>query len=231
MSEQKTIDYLTEDVEIPGQKYLVLSILSPSFLKTKNNSDIRGIKFRGAYPTYEEALKRAEYLQSIDPTFNVFVADVGKWLPIEDDPLKASEANYAEAKLNNLMKSYLENQNKAKELYEKRKNELIMQAINENKKKKKTKKNKKPVHATSVNESVVNNDLSISDLKLDGESEVNIDLEKINEDIEVKKNDMNQITDEIEEKSDKLQEIEAELKRAQEIYDQLQNDIEKNSKK
>lgn len=231
MSEQKAIDYLTEDAEISGQKYVVLSVLSPSFFKTKDNSDIRGIKFRGTYPTYEEALKRAEYLQSIDPTFNVFVADVGKWLPIEDDPLKASETNYAEAKLNNLMKSYLENQNKSKELYEKRKNELVMEAINENKKKKKNKKSKKTEHTTSVTDSVDDNSLSISNIKLDGDSEVNINLEKINDDIEVKKNDMNQITDVIEEKTDKLQEIEYELKRAQEIYDQLQNDIEKNSKK
>lgn len=233
MSEQKVIDYLTEDAEIPGQKYLVLSILSPSFIKSKDNADIRGIKIRGAYATYEEALKRAEYLQSVDPLFNVFVADMGKWLPIEDDPLKATDANYSETKLNNLMKSYLDNQNKAKELYEKRKNELMMEALNENenKKKKKSKKLKKPKNVvSSIVTEPSNNDLSISELRLDVETAADVDVEQINENLELQKNDVEKITDEIEEKTDKIQEIEEELRRAQQIYDQLQNDIEKNQK-
>ena len=154
MSNQKVIDYLTDDTDIPNQKYVVLSILSPTFIKTHDNSDIRGVKIRGTYSTYEEAQTRADFLQKTDPLFNIFIAEVGKWLPIEDDPTKAVDTKYSETKLNNLMKAYIDNQHKAKELYEKRKNDLLMQTINNenNPKKKKNKKNKKKTVQTLEDE-------------------------------------------------------------------------------
>ena len=85
------IDYLVEDEDIPGQKYLVLSILSPGFNKNLEKYDIRGIKIRGVYATYEEAQERCTYLQAIDPIHNVFIGEIGKWLPFVDDPEKAKD--------------------------------------------------------------------------------------------------------------------------------------------
>jgi hypothetical protein len=41
------VDYLTEDKPVPKQKFVVLSILSPKFIKTSNEFDnIRGIKIK-----------------------------------------------------------------------------------------------------------------------------------------------------------------------------------------
>ena len=50
-------------------------ILSPEGIR---NCNVRGLKIRGVYNTQEEANKRAEYLQKIDPNFHVFVGEVGK---------------------------------------------------------------------------------------------------------------------------------------------------------
>jgi hypothetical protein len=166
----KKIDYLTEDTEIPNQKYVVLSILSPGFNKSLDKYDIRGIKIRGVYATYEEAMERCKYLQGADPLHNVFIGEVGKWCPFVDDPEKAKDSQYAEAKLQTLMKSYLENQVKAKQLYEARKNEMMMQSmaqqLTDDKKKKKNKnKNKKKVTTDGVN--MASSDLVSNDLNID----------------------------------------------------------------
>ena len=59
---------------------------------------------------------------------------MGKWLPF--DPCPDSEAvknsEYANDKLNTMMKSYLENQEKAKIYHEQRKNEMVRKNILDN---------------------------------------------------------------------------------------------------
>ena len=107
------IDYLTEDTIIPkNQKYVCISFLSDK----ENKTTLNGIKIRGVFATIEEASEHAKKLQSIDKYFNVFVGEVGKWLPYDPSPTsdKAGDPEYAQDQLNNLMKGYLENQNKAK---------------------------------------------------------------------------------------------------------------------
>jgi hypothetical protein len=51
-SNTSTIDHLTEDEPIQGQLFVCLSFLSPEGIK---NCSLRGVKFRGAFPTYETA--------------------------------------------------------------------------------------------------------------------------------------------------------------------------------
>ena len=173
------IDYLVEDEDIPGQKYLVLSILSPGFNKNLEKYDIRGIKIRGVYATYEEAQERCTYLQASDPIHNVFIGEIGKWLPFVDDPEKAKDSQYAEAKLQNLMKTYMENQVKAKQMYETRKHEMMMQAMSDGmtkddkkKKKKKSKKSSKPSSNVDPND-----EFDLSGLRSELKEEKTIDVE------------------------------------------------------
>lgn len=152
----KEIDYLTEDPILSEQKYMCVSFLKPSNIEeSKRPKDITvcGFKFRGAYSTYEEAKTRADFLQKCDPYHNIYIGEVGKWCPFEDNPDKAKDSEYMNKDLNKLMKSYWQQQNEAKEFHELRKQDMIKKALEEaNKKKednennpevkKKTKKNK-----------------------------------------------------------------------------------------
>jgi hypothetical protein len=129
------VDYLYEDPVISNQKYVCISILTPK--NFKETTTMHTLKVRGSFDTYEEAAKRAEYLRNIDSNINVYVGEVGKWLPFEDNPENAKDHDYQNKRLNSMMKGYLENQEKAKEFHEQRKNEMIMRSLKENEEKEK----------------------------------------------------------------------------------------------
>ena len=121
----KKIDYLTTDPEIPGQRWVCLSFLTPELVKMEKNCNVRSVKVRGVYSSEEEAKDRCEKLQKMDGNHNVYIAPVGKWLPWCDDPEKASDFEYAESELNKLMKAYQKNQENAKIMHDESKNEMI----------------------------------------------------------------------------------------------------------
>lgn len=73
---------------------------------------VRGVKVRGTYDTLREAQVRAKVLQKRDPNFNVYVGQVGFWLPWDPNPHKVDNQEYAEGELNNLVQKYRENQSK-----------------------------------------------------------------------------------------------------------------------
>lgn len=133
------VDYLTEDSILPdGQKFLCISFLSdscdPQQAPSETKKTLCGIKVRGCFETYEKACDHAKKLQSVDPYFNVFVGEVGKWLAYDPNPESeyVKDSEYANEELNNMMKNYLENQEKAKLFHEQRKNELMKQNILDN---------------------------------------------------------------------------------------------------
>lgn len=79
----------------------------------KNNdhkTSIRGVKIRGVYESYREAEVRAQVLQKLNNSHNVFVGQVGYWLPWDPNADKIENQEYANEELNDLMKSYKENQ-------------------------------------------------------------------------------------------------------------------------
>jgi hypothetical protein len=129
-------DFLTEDSLLPnGQKWVCLSFLTPEKeVEGKKQTTLSGLKIRGVFSSYDEACNHAKKLQSVDQAFNVFVGEMGKWLPFDPAPdseyVKNSE--YANEKLNEMMKKYHENQEKAKLLHEHNKNELIMKNLDSN---------------------------------------------------------------------------------------------------
>lgn len=96
----------------------------------KQNSDstsIRGVKVRGVYDIIEHARKKAKDLQRKDPNFNVFVGQVGYWLPW--DPSSKShqieDEVYANEQLNNLMQKYRENKTNRDIFYQELKEERM----------------------------------------------------------------------------------------------------------
>ena len=93
---------------------------------------VRGLKIRGAYASKEEAVVRSKKLQRLDPIHNIFVAEVGKWLPWDPEPSQVGEQEYAEEKLNSLMKNYKENE-EAKDLFERENRSKMMNAGKKNK--------------------------------------------------------------------------------------------------
>lgn len=137
--DNKQIDYLTEDPIISTQKFVCISFLKPSSVDEKHKSKgvtVCGIKIRGSYDTYDEAQKRAAFLQKCDPYHNIYIGEVGKWCPFDDDPEKAKDSEYMNKELNDLMKSYKTQQEEAKEFHEIRKREMVNKALEEVNKKK-----------------------------------------------------------------------------------------------
>ena len=97
---------------------------------------MRSVKVRGSYDTLKEANRRAKILRRKDPTFNIFVGQVGYWLPWDPSCQDIENQEYQEGELNNLMKKYKENVENKDILYEKIKEERVRKAREEVKKKK-----------------------------------------------------------------------------------------------
>lgn len=79
---------------------------------------VRGVKIRGVYNTIDEANKRAADIQRLDRNFNVFVGQVGYWLPFDAEPSDVADNEYLEKDLNELMKHYKANQIKKEVFYQ-----------------------------------------------------------------------------------------------------------------
>lgn len=99
----------------------------------KNQTSVRGIKVRGTYGTYREAEIRAKVLQKIDPLFDVFVGQVGFWLPWSPDTNLMENQEHANEELNALMKAKKDNAAERDMFYEERKREMKETAARENK--------------------------------------------------------------------------------------------------
>jgi hypothetical protein len=80
-------------------------------------TSIRGVKIRGVFDTLREAQMRSEQMRKRDPNHNVFVGQMGYWLPWDPEFHKVQDVNYQETHLNELMKKYNENIRARDEVY------------------------------------------------------------------------------------------------------------------
>lgn len=87
LSNYTVVDHLDEDAPIRGQEYCLFSFLSPEGVM---NCDVRALKFRGAYPSMEEAEKAVRKLEKKDKYFKIFIGESGKWLDF-DPPVSRVE--------------------------------------------------------------------------------------------------------------------------------------------
>ncbi len=118
-------DYLDEDPPMTSQRYAILSYV----LTDKSPM----IKFRGAFASMEDCQNKIKRLQAIDSYFHMFVIDVGKWgALLTDEELKRrdidEEYQSSDARLNDLMKSYKEERDKARDTFERRRKEMADKA-------------------------------------------------------------------------------------------------------
>jgi hypothetical protein len=108
----------TDYTTVPGQIFACLSIIGP---EAPQKSDKFGIKIRGAFGTRDEAANHAKRLQREDPTFDIYVVDMYKWLLIPPDPTKIEDVHYTNEKLEEIMSGYKENQAQAARMFSERK--------------------------------------------------------------------------------------------------------------
>jgi Family of unknown function (DUF5832) len=80
------------------------------FQKNEFRTSIRGLKVRGVTGTHGEAVAMAKKLQRSDAIHNIFLGEVGKWLPWDPKPHQVQDQEYAEDQLNQLMKRYKDNE-------------------------------------------------------------------------------------------------------------------------
>ena len=83
---------------------------------------------RGVYSSSEQATARAKALNKKDPYFNVYVADVGEWLPWDPEPEEVKDQEYQSDDLNKLMQAYRENAAKRDEFFEEEKRQKVEKA-------------------------------------------------------------------------------------------------------
>ena len=134
-------DYLDEDkpfkLLVKKQNYCILSMLTPNAFPEQKRAEysdqkILGIKVRGVFETYEDAKFYADKLQKQDKFHNIFVGEVGKWLPFNVDisTMQTDDSPvYREQALNQYMKAYKDCL-KEEEIEEKERKEQTLKANN-----------------------------------------------------------------------------------------------------
>ena len=95
-------------------------------------TNTRGLKIRGVYPTQEEAELRCKMLREIDPNHDIMVGPVGMWMPWDPEAYKTGRVEYMEEELNQLMHEKQKNESNAKTAFEQRVKETKQKAIEEN---------------------------------------------------------------------------------------------------
>lgn len=113
------IDHLEEDtIQIPSQRFACISIVSPT---SNQKYSTCALKIRGVFATEEEGKRHAEKLSKVDTTFDVFLVDMYKWLPIPPDTEMIEDKVYQEKVLNDIIQGHKEQQILVKQHFEEQK--------------------------------------------------------------------------------------------------------------
>ena len=103
--------------------------IEDEYYKKNLKTTQRGIKVRGVYDSEDLAKKRVEILNKKDKYHNIYIAQVGCWLPYESHITNnIEEQEYPEQQLNTLMKHYKENKDQKDIIFDTR----TTNAINKN---------------------------------------------------------------------------------------------------
>lgn len=124
------IDYLSEDKLIPHQKYTLISIVGPNY---SQKCKMYALKVRGSCSSIEDANKLAGQIKSYDDKFDIHVVETGKFVPLALDPSKAKDTIYQNQQLNEMIRNYHDETEKANNEWQKQKNERVLAARKEGK--------------------------------------------------------------------------------------------------
>ena len=109
--------------------------------KNDFRTNIRGVKIRGVFESILEAKNRSAFLKKVDPkTPDIYVADMGCWIPWSPYPDDIQDQEYSETDLNTLMKRYRENAEQKDEHFAQRKASLTEKMNREQEEKNEKKK-------------------------------------------------------------------------------------------
>jgi hypothetical protein len=125
----REIDYVPEDNFIQGQRYALVSIVGPNM---PQKCDTWAIKVRGVVDSIEQAKGLSKKIMSYDNDFDIFTAEVGKFFPLNVEPLEVGEVEYQNEQLNTLMKKYYENKEHSTQQWNERKREMMKEAVKDN---------------------------------------------------------------------------------------------------
>ena len=95
-------------------------------------TNIRGVKVRGSFNTQQEAEIKAKQIRELDPAHDVYVGQVGLWMPFDPDAYKTGKVEYMESELNELMHNKNINDENAKNEFNNRLKESKKKAIEDN---------------------------------------------------------------------------------------------------
>lgn len=153
-SETLAKESITDDYKTYMEKYV--EDLELEYNKKNDfQTNTRGIKIRGVFPSQEEAEIRAKLLRENDPHFDVYIGPVGVWMPWEPDAYRTGQVNFLESQLNELMSKKQQNEASAKEYFDKRVKDAKRKAIEENVRKARESGNKLS-QSIDVNDNLVN---------------------------------------------------------------------------
>lgn len=116
-------DHLSEDlVQIPSQKYALISIVSPT---SRQEFSTCALKIRGVFVSLDDANHHAKKVAKSDPNFDVFVVEMYKWLPIPPDLEHIEDTQYQDDQLNAIIQGHKEHQMVAKQHFEQQKRDKM----------------------------------------------------------------------------------------------------------
>ena len=153
-------------------------------LRHDYQTSTRGIKVRGVFPNQQEAELRCKMLRELDPNHDVYVGQVGLWMPWEPEAYKTGRVEYLEEELNQLMHEKEKNEEKAKMEFDKRIKETKEKAIEDNKRKAEESGNKlsqnidEQGNLYSVNTKGEREEISVADIQKELFENENVVLDK-----------------------------------------------------
>jgi hypothetical protein len=95
-------------------------------------TSVRGVKIRGVFSTQEESELHCKKLRDRDPSHDIYVGQVGVWMPFEPNAYKTGKVEFMEPELNRLHQEKIANEMKAKEAFDERVKAAKRKAIEEN---------------------------------------------------------------------------------------------------
>ena len=203
---------LDADIPLEDQKFYVISIFTPNSVKTADgctirSHNVRALKMRGSYKTYDEALARIDELKETDDQYPMFIAPVGVWVPWNDDAKCAEEAVHGNEELNEMMGQYKAERKKASDYMESRIKAVKTEAEQERQAK----------LAEKVSTELTSDDIELK-IREEGEQVENLT------------NEVREIEHEIEGAQEQVSTIDEELARAMELHKNLMNQHVKSGK-
>lgn len=95
-------------------------------------TNTRGLKIRGVFPSQKEAELRSKMLRESDPHHDVYVGQIGVWMPWEPDAYRTGRVDYLQKELNELMNEKIKNEQDAKQHFDERLKDSRRKAIEDN---------------------------------------------------------------------------------------------------